>query len=445
VKYEKSLKTDEQLHLDSIIKNDHNNNINSSIKIEEDTSLSNHNHSTSIYSSDLKNYSEDEFSDIDSLKVINKSPLAHNSSNMIIQPSLVDKKKTRVSSNNSNNTIHRPTTIIITGNNDFEIKSNISSENGNAGSSLVLDTRIPNVLIESPVSTKTQKMFDETRNESKSMPIKQEDDVTVPTEPVKRTAIIEVRPTLVSSTEILDQHIQNKNSPSNFVILRQKQQQQTNNNDTKSVSSSMSPQSSTLLLKSLNETKSNFENIYVDESAKTKTLSLLRSPSSPPPQFPAIGANELNETHQNYTVIRSGDIIEKNGTYYSNDGTIRGYSGTVKKLASSSTLNEVFIKQRELEQQHEKEYELELMQKAEEEKQLKADQNALIAANIKDNSCKQQQQQQQHLPKTNSYTNLNGNLGLNKSRVSLGNIITNEKRTNSNSATSTLSSNNFFF
>ena len=36
-------------------------------------------------------------------------------------------------------------------------------------------------------------------------------------------------------------------------------------------------------------------------------------PSSPPPQFPAIGAKELNETHQNYTVIRSGDIIEKNG------------------------------------------------------------------------------------------------------------------------------------
>ena len=114
MKYEKSLKADEQLHLDSIIKNDHNNNINSSIKIEEDTSLSNQNHSVSIYSSDQKNYSEDEFSDIDSLKVINKSPLTHNSSNMIIQPSLVDKKKTRVSSNNSNNTIHRPTTIIIT-------------------------------------------------------------------------------------------------------------------------------------------------------------------------------------------------------------------------------------------------------------------------------------------------------------------------------------------
>ncbi len=424
--------------MDSIIKNDHNNNINSSIKIEEDTSLSNQNHSASIYSTDQKNYSEDEFSDIDSLKVINKSPLTHNSSNMIIQPSLVDKKKTRVSSNNSNNTIHRPTTIIITGNNDFEIKSNMSSENGNAGSSLVLDTRIPNVLIESPVSTKAQKMFDEIRDEPKSMPLKQEDDVTVPTELVKRTAIIEVRPTLVSSTEILDQHIQNKNSPSNFVVLRQKQQQQPSNNDIKSVSSSMSPQSSTLLL------KSNFENIYVDESAKTKTLSLLRSPSSPPPQFPAIGANELNETHQNYTVIRSGDIIEKNGTYYSNDGTIRGYSGTVKKLASSSTLNEVFIKQRELEQQHEKEYELELMQKAEEEKQLKADQNALIAANIKDNLYKQQQQQQQ-LPKTNSYTNLNGNVGINKSRISLGNIITNEKRTNSNSTTSTLSSNNFVF
>ena len=128
-----------------------------------------------------------------------------------------------------------------------------------------------------------------------------------------------------------------------------------------------------------------------DDNVKSKTLSLLRSPASPPPQFPAIGANELNEMHQNYTVIRSGDIIEKNGTYYSNDGTIRGYSGTVKKLANSTTLNEVFIKQRELEQQHEKEYELELIQKAEEEKQSKVD---LVTANSKD------QQQQQIMPAT---------------------------------------------
>ena len=89
----------------------------------------------------------------------------------------------------------------------------------------------------------------------------------------------------------------------------------------------------------------------------------LRSPTSPPPQFPAIGENEINEQHQNYTVVRSGEIIEKNGTYYSSDGTVRGYSGTVKKIANSKTLNEIFEKHKELEQQHEREYELELQQK----------------------------------------------------------------------------------
>ena len=89
----------------------------------------------------------------------------------------------------------------------------------------------------------------------------------------------------------------------------------------------------------------------------------LRSPTSPPPQFPAIGENEINEQHQNYTVVRSGEIIEKNGTYYSSDGTVRGYSGTVKKIANSKTLNEIFEKHKELEQQHEREYELELQKK----------------------------------------------------------------------------------
>ena len=214
----------------------------------------------------------------------------------------------------------------------------------------------------------------EIRNESNKVSSKEENDCVTHVEPVKRTAIIEVRPTLMSSSTIQEHTISNKNSPNDFVVLRQPQQ--SNRNEIKDVSSipsssssSLSPQSSSLLLKSLNETKPGLAYIYnYDENNKSKTLSLLRSPSSPPPQFPAIGANELNEMHQNYTVIRSGDIIEKNGTYYSNDGTIRGYSGTVKKLASSTTLNEVFIKQRELEQQHEKEYELELIQKAEEEK-----------------------------------------------------------------------------
>ena len=199
----------------------------------------------------------------------------------------------------------------------------------------------------------------------------------------------------------------------------------------------MSPQSSSLLLKSLSEAAKSAidEHIYVDDShtgsLKSKTLSLLRSPSSPPPQFPAIGANELSEQHQNYTVVRSGDIIEKNGTYYSNDGTIRGYSGTVKKLANSTTLNEVFVKQRELEQLHEKEYELELIQKAEEKK---AEQNALHLSNLK------QQQQHKHIGKPSSYSSQNNGLVVNKNRISLGNIISNEKKGNSSAMASTLSS-----
>lgn len=429
MKYEKSLKADEQLHLNKN-NNDHNNNRNNSVIIEEDLSSTNH---PSFYSSDQKNYSEDEFSDIDSLKIISKSPLAHPTANMMIKPSLADKKKIRASSSNSNGSIHRPTTIVITANNDFEIKSNISNVSSENGNSLVLDTRIPNVLIESPVSNQSKNIVGDPCISKEG-----NGDVTT-VEPIKRTAIIEVRPTLVSSITVQDQ----KNVPDDFVVLRQQQQQQSNRKSVSSIpsssSSSLSPQSSTLLLKSLNETKPGMAYIYnYDDNVKSKTLSLLRSPASPPPQFPAIGANELNEMHQNYTVIRSGDIIEKNGTYYSNDGTIRGYSGTVKKLANSTTLNEVFIKQRELEQQHEKEYELELIQKAEEEKQSKVD---LVTANSKD-----QQQKQQQLAKTNSYTNVNNNLnGNNKNRISLGNIINNEKKSNSSSTTSTLSSKFLFY
>ena len=78
----------------------------------------------------------------------------------------------------------------------------------------------------------------------------------------------------------------------------------------------------------------------INETSHLK--SIFCSPTSPPPQFPAIAESEINEIHGNYTVVRSGAIIEKNGTYYSNDGTIRGYSGTVKKMANSKTLNEIF-------------------------------------------------------------------------------------------------------
>jgi hypothetical protein len=89
----------------------------------------------------------------------------------------------------------------------------------------------------------------------------------------------------------------------------------------------------------------------------------LRSPTSPPPQFPAIPESHPNEQHANFTVVRSGEILEKNGTYYSTDGTVRGYSGTVKKIANSKSLREIFEKHKELEQQHEREHELQLRQR----------------------------------------------------------------------------------
>ena len=146
---------------------------NSSPKLEEDLSEStghSTHHLSSIYNSDQKNFSEDEFSDIDSLKIISKSPLA----------------RTNVLKSNPH---HRPTTIIIGGNNNFEIKPS-SMSSGSENGSLFLDTRIPNVLIESPISTQSHKSLQEMKNESAAST----------SEPVKRSVIIEVRPTLTSST-----------------------------------------------------------------------------------------------------------------------------------------------------------------------------------------------------------------------------------------------------
>jgi len=108
----------------------------------------------------------------------------------------------------------------------------------------------------------------------------------------------------------------------------------------------------------------------------TKIALSLRSPTSPVPQFPAIALDEVNEQHQGFTVVRTGDIIEKNGTYYSSDGTVRGYSGTVRKIAQSKTLDDVFKKHKELEQQHEKEYELEMQNR------LKQEMNAQAASKV---------------------------------------------------------------
>ncbi len=71
------------------------------------------------------------------------------------------------------------------------------------------------------------------------------------------------------------------------------------------------------------------------------------------PVFPALGENELNEQHVNFMVKRTGDIIEKNGVYFSHDGSVRGYPGVVRKFAQSSSLKEIFNKQQELERQQE--------------------------------------------------------------------------------------------
>ena len=47
--------------------------------------------------------------------------------------------------------------------------------------------------------------------------------------------------------------------------------------------------------------------------------------------------------HSSYKVIRPSDVYEKDGAFYSHDGTIRGYLGTVKKIATSKTLSEIFL------------------------------------------------------------------------------------------------------
>lgn len=155
----------------------------------------------------------------------------------------------------------------------------------------------------------------------------------------------------------------------------------------------------------------------------------LRSPTSPPPQFPAIPEKDLNEQHANFTVVRSGEIVEKNGTYYSTDGTVRGYSGTVKKIANSKSLKEIFEKHKELEQQHELEYEQELKQKMEreqreqdkaqvriQEEQAKRQQQLMLAKQAnRIEATTQEVAQQQQQPKVNF-------------KSTLSSIIANEKR-----------------
>jgi hypothetical protein len=360
---------------------------------------------------DQKDFSEDEFCDIDSLKIISKSPLSLTS---------MDSQRKQHPHH------HRPTTIIIGGNNTYEIKQNLSSSSETT--SLILDTRIPNVLIKSPVAqTNLHEVLKSGRDEVFTVD--------------KETATVKIKVASPTSDTIYTPeitHSPDASSPKKTTDVVYRQKADKVKSLPSSSSSSLSPQSSSLILESLNITPN-----------------VLRAISSPPPQFPAIGSNDLNVLHQNYTVIRSGDIIEKNGTYYSSDGTVRGYSGTVRKIANSTTLNEVFLKQRELEQQHEREYELELsnqQRKQDEEEQHRKILEQTSALNNLKQQQQQQKQNQNHVAKITNYNNYSNsgvvvsNSNKNSNRFSLGNGVPNERKSNTNSnMTSTLSSNSNIF
>ena len=175
-------------------------------------------------------------------------------------------------------------------------------------------------------------------------------------------------------------HPENSNLENTFSVVFRKEQGSLNLND-----------------RSVNQEEKSVENSK--ESEDSKRGSQLRFPSSP--HFPAIGENQVNERHQNYTVIRSGDIIEKNGTYYSADGTVRGYSGTVRKIANSKTLSEIFARQKELE--------------------------------LKEQDSLQKLKMEEHGLKSQLDVKNPPNFVKHK-RISLGNIIENEKRTNNKSS-----------
>ncbi|RNA09408.1 msx2-interacting -like isoform X1 [Brachionus plicatilis] len=246
---------------------------------------------------DNKIFSEDEHSDLDSIKALNSPTVTTSPLN-----------QSKYSVQNMSNQI---TKVVI--NKNIEQKK-IQDE---SSATLRLETKIPDVLVEATNRSSVQP-YDA---EPEKTPSKNDSDEETQIEinlnsfrtPLKKTAVIEVRPEFETSSliKIADQSIDENNSE-------------------KKTSSAHRP------------------NLH------------LKSPVSPPPQFPALNEKDFNEQHQNYTVVRHGDIIEKNGTYYSTDGTVRGYSGIVKRLANSKALNEVFQKQLEVEQQHEKEYQLEL-------------------------------------------------------------------------------------
>lgn len=260
---------------------------------------------------DHKIFSEDDQSDLDSIKALN-SPMVTTS----------PLNQSKYSVQNMSNQI---TKIVI--------NKNLESKNthNNSAIQLKLETKIPDVLVEATNRSSVQPYDAEPEIILSKTDSDEETQIDIDLDkfqtPKKQTAVIEVRPEFETSSLIK------------------------------------------LADKSTDDKKTN----------TIQRLNLnLKSPVSPPPQFPALNEKDINEQHQNYTVVRHGDIIEKNGIYYSTDGTVRGYSGIVKRLANSKVLNEVFQKQQELEQQHEKEYKLEL-ERRELEKQKQNTRSSLCA------------------------------------------------------------------
>lgn len=242
---------------------------------------------------------------------------------------------------------------------ETQINTNFEEPDANSSinSNLQLDTRIPNVFVNASEENSSyrehlrtdfeQELADLSSSSDHEDPM-DEKNLSLSTSPKRRTAVIEVRPEYSRSSLIRISEVDVQPSIQKPLELRVNDSFNFENHDSEKE----------------------------DNIAPLKTSQIpfnLRSPSSPLPQFPAIGENEINEMHGNYVVVRSGDIIEKNGIYYSSDGTIRGYSGTVKKMAGSKTLNEVFQKQQELEQIHEKEYQLELEKRRVSEANVKKD------------------------------------------------------------------------
>lgn len=230
-----------------------------------------------------------------------------------------------------NSNKNRPTTILIGSNSSFVLDSCSTQVNDNHkyinDSNDYPDYRENNIMMNDETN-------ESTTNNKKTF------------NPVKKTAIIEVRPEYASSTliTIFKQNEQidlvtNSNSSicsENIIYNHRFNNNELQHQKTLSLPTSSSSFNHLLMGNFLNGSKNSLEEIHFNETNQGVTINfsvhdefnckqkseknscpILRSPMSPLPHFPAIGENDLNELHPNYTVIRSGDIIEKNGTYYS--------------------------------------------------------------------------------------------------------------------------------